>query len=272
MNHSFAFRPLTITEILDEAFSIYRRNFAVLFTLALPPLVLVEILSGFYEYQQAQMLYAGAEEILLLTFALAIVFMVSLVGQDLATAAIVVAIRDYLRGKKPAAVDSIKAISARLFPLVGLVLLRGLIIAMGVFFCFIPGIILASLLLVTVCVFVLEGKSVTASISRSWNLTSGDGFKAFGLLLMMALISMVISLGLEGAATFVTEYYYPSLGDPTSSVFAFGIVAKGVLQALGSAFVMPVYAAAVLLFYYEMRVRKEAYDVQVLAENLASGR
>ena len=88
----------------------------------------------------------------------------------------------------------------------------------------------------------LEGLGPTAALSRSSALVKKNWWRVLGIMLVVALISGAISaiLGM-----------IPVVG-----------------AIIGSILVTPIYAIATTLLYYDLRVRKEEYSLEVLASEL----
>lgn len=111
-------------------------------------------------------------------------------------------------------------------------------------------------LLVPVVAF--EGLGPAPSVRRAWSLTRGVWWRTLGVLLLVGLISFVISLILEEGAALLMSGLSPI--DRLSADTAVGGIV-GVLVA-------PVQFIAVMLLYFDIRIRREAYDLELLAETL----
>jgi len=103
----------------------------------------------------------------------------------------------------------------------------------------------------------LEGTGPTTALDRSWKLTGGHRWRVLGLQLLLGIIQVVLS-GLI-SALFVIGFTQ----DQTVRIILQQVVnfAANILWA-------PVQWAAFTVFYYDLRVRKEAFDLQVAAEAL----
>jgi hypothetical protein len=75
------------------------------------------------------------------------------------------------------------------------------------------------------------------------------------LLAYIALVLCVIAVAYVAGLT---------LGDST----ALGFLVETMSEALGQVVLLPVVGITMVLLYYDQRVRREAYDVQGLAEDL----
>jgi len=88
----------------------------------------------------------------------------------------------------------------------------------------------------------LEGLGPIAALSRSWALVKGDWWRVFGIVLVLVLIAVAIGaiLGL-----------IPVVG-----------------ETIGNILVAPIAMTSGTLLYYDLRVRKEGYSLEALAEEL----
>jgi uncharacterized membrane protein len=128
-----------------------------------------------------------------------------------------------------------------------------ILVLLGFIALIIPGVIVACGYSVVVQVVVLEElKAGTDALGRSWSLTKGYKGKAFRLGLAFFLIYLVpfMAAGILAAVVPGTE-------------LVFTVAA----QVLG--FVLtPLFACAYTLFYYDLRVRQEAFDLEHLSREL----
>ena len=111
--------------------------------------------------------------------------------------------------------------------------------------------------LVTPIVIVVEGLGPIAALSRSWGLSSGNRWRIIGIQFLLGLLNLVLSALL-------------------SSVFAIGgqagqgtgLVLQQVANFASTIVWAPVEWIAFTVLYYDLRVRKEAFDLQLAAEAL----
>jgi uncharacterized membrane protein len=134
-------------------------------------------------------------------------------------------------------------------------LAKALVAGIGFLLLVVPGIIALCGYAVVVPAVVLEPmRSGTDALGRSWQLTKGYKGKAFGLgVAILVLIYLpfmaaaAVASMLRGSATIVN-------------------VAAEVLSFL----VYPFMAAVVTVFYYDLRVRQEAFDLEHLSQQLGA--
>jgi hypothetical protein len=111
--------------------------------------------------------------------------------------------------------------------------------------------------LVTPVVVTVEGAGPITAIRRSWSLSKGNRWRIIGLQLLLIVINAVIS-GLV-SAIFLTTL----IADPTLRT-----VAQQVVNAATTIAWAPVQWATFTILYYDLRVRREAFDLQLAAEAL----
>ena len=96
----------------------------------------------------------------------------------------------------------------------------------------------------------------TDGLGRSWSLTQGFKWRAFGLYVVVIVLVLLCLLGfavLAGlAATLVPLLLVPAM----------------IGFALVFLFLYPFTSCVFTLFYYDLRVRKEAFDLELLSRHL----
>lgn len=135
----------------------------------------------------------------------------------------------------------------RIAPVIVAVILASLLIGFGFLLLIIPGLIVVTMLYVTVPACVVERLGPVRSINRSAELTKGFRWKIFGLL---------FCLGLVGAASGVIQQILQrSLG------IVVGGLGGAIVGSVTFAFQLIVYAVA----YHDLRAAKEGIDIEQLA-------
>lgn len=144
-------------------------------------------------------------------------------------------------------------------PLIGsllwVVLLAGLAVLGGFILLIVPGVFLLLRFYFALIVVVVEGERGAEAMRRSWRLVKGSTWRVLGITLLLALIAGVAQAILAapfGIAGFVTE------------TFALAIVGDVVASVL----VTPLVSLVTVLLYFDLRVRKEGFDLELLARAL----
>ena len=249
-------RPLSVGEILDTSFSLYRRHFAALATVALVctgvPLVLrlfLETSGGIFSNLTLGILYAISLVVLNLVATGATVFIVS---------------ESYL-GRPLSAREALN----RATPYIGRILicslLMALVVGLGFLLLLIPGIILAVGLALAIPAVVLEPRSsASAALSRSWELTRGARWRIFGLGVTLLVLLYIPVVAITGLLALVLPTASGEAFGPTSISTVAAIAVGGIVQM----FIYPLFYCVLTVTYYDLRVRKEGFDLELLASSL----
>lgn len=241
---TYQLRRMSIGEILDGAFVIYRAYFGTLVAIAIVCEGVPAILNTYVT------LGGGAIEYPVLWLA---TFVLSGLGGLVAAAATVWVISEAYLGRDATVGDALSYALGKMVSLFVAGLAKYLLILLGLFFFFIPGIVVACGYAVVAQVVVLEDLPVaTNALRRSWFLTKGHkpralvlGFVVFAIIWLPFMIAGALAL------------FVPFLGH----VFTVG---GQLLQLV----VYPLVACAFTLFYYDLRVRKEAFDLEHLGRQI----
>ena len=250
-----ALRPLSVGEILDVAFGLYRRHFATLG-------VIVMLCSGVPLLVNLYLQAAGG---MLQQPLLGVLYVVLLVVlNSIGTAATTFVVSESYLGREVGPHDALR----RAMPFVGRLivtsLLFTLVAGLGLLLLIVPGIILFCGLVISTQAIVLEGApGATAALGRSWSLTRGARGRIFGLMLVVAALIYIPMMALG----FVAAIFAPSMVEAGAGGTTTNVVLAAV-AGLVSMLVMPFFYCALTVAYYDLRVRKEAFDLEVLASTL----
>lgn len=259
-------RPLSVAEILDTAFRLWRRNFGTLVSitavvyvpLAVVEVVLAAVLAGVGVAVQAAgpgavpgrgIAAAAFGGTLLLTA-------VAAIAVALVYAALAVAVSRYYLGRTVTVGDAYACVMPRLGSLLATWLLVFVVVAIGAMLCVIPGIYLAVVLAFAWPLVVLEDRSPTDAMSRSAELVRGYWGRVFVTMLLLSLIVVVIQWAITAPVNLIGQ-----------AVFGGGALSLGVAQlvsVLVQMIVLPLSVTGLVVLYYDLRVRKEAFDLQLL--------
>jgi glycerophosphoryl diester phosphodiesterase family protein len=257
-------RPLTMGELLDRTFYLYRKHF-VLFAgiIALPHLIYL----AFQLVGVAIRPGMGSS----ITFAISTVFwslgmVVIYLGAIAASQGATVIAVSQVHLERPASViDSFRLIGPRVVSLSLMLIAIGLAIGIGFLLLIIPGLILLSMWSLTIPVAVLENKGLSDSVNRSAELTKGDRGKILLIYLLFVVlvwgISMLINLPVIALVGVIAR------GNP-EAMMGWPQVALALSGFLTQCLVGPLLTIALALVYYDERVRKEAFDIQLMMATL----
>jgi hypothetical protein len=243
-------RPLALGELLDVAFTLYRELFA--------SLVLVSVVTSgapalIGVYLDPTPGVAGGGN-LLLYFANQIL---ALVMGAIGIAASTFIVSDHYLGESLSAGAALGRAAQFAGRLIVASFLIGLVVFCGLVLLIVPGIILACGLAVSPTALVLERLGPIEAMGRSWNLTRGYRGKVFGTLLITVFLIVLPYIAL-GA---VSAVLIPLAGSA-------GVVLAGLLMVTLGVLISPFFYVALTVLYYDLRIRKEGFDLEVLANTL----
>jgi hypothetical protein len=284
-------RPMQLGEILDGSFNIYRRHFGLFMRLSV---ALVWLPTALAIYLQVRFSGSPFEIIAVFeqhTLASILLGLLGLIVWTTCSLLLKVGtiriISDSYLGQEPQLGAALRLGIDKIIPLLLVAISKGLLlgllyifgglgIALLVLLGRVLGPVVSGVLVFTgviglawFVVYVACGYGVTTPIvvledlnssfdafGRSWDLTRGARLKVFGTaavtwLMSQFLPSMVVG-GLSGAI------------GANSSWQPFFIVFASLLSIL----LTPILPCALTLLYYDLRVRREAFDLQVLSEQL----
>lgn len=269
---TYQLRAMSIGEIIDGAFAIYRRHFATLVGVAV---VCLGVPTVFNIYAGDSVGLAGL--VMLVLYG---------VGNLVASGATIQVISDAYLGEAPSTGEALrfavgKAVRIFIAGLAKYTIILLAVLAVGIVAAItiplavgsgagaaavvalvlliaatIPIVVLAAGYAVVIQTVVLEDlPAATDALGRSWSLTKGHRGRAVVLGVVTALL----------------------LAIPWIAMFALVAVAPGMLFVLEAAaaalqlLLYPIFASAFTLFYYDLRVRKEAFDLVHLSQQLGLG-
>ncbi len=127
---------------------------------------------------------------------------------------------------------------------------------------FVPGVIFSILIVLrlslSVPVCLVEDSRVVASLKRSWLLAKGAAWRIFLIYLLLGILGVVLNWALQ------FSFRAPVSNFPPLLLQIWEIAAVFVSIVLAS----PVATIAIALVYFDQRVRKEAFDLQLMMESI----
>jgi hypothetical protein len=256
-------RPLSLGELLDRTFFLYRKNF-MLFAgiMALPHVVLLAF----------QLITVALRAKTALTGpGIGLLFVVATLCISMGAVAVshggtVVAVSQVHLGRRATITESFARIKHRILSLS--LIMIGLSVGIGIGFVLliVPGIILTLMWALTIPVAVLEDKGLSDSVRRSAELTKGHRGRVFVIYLIFFVIFYAVWAAWEIpllAIAGVMMRNHGAIGLPVWTEIA---IPLGTF--LSQCMVGPLMTIGFSLLYYDERVRKEAFDLQHMMATL----
>ncbi len=265
-----------LAEMLEESLEIYRQNFALLFGLALIPALLSTV---FVTIPNLWLTLPRARELEPLLIAATVIFYILLlVTAFIGYGAQIWAAGQIIMGKSVGFGEAWMAVLKRSGALLLTMLIAFFPMLAGLALCCV-GVLVTAVIFFAVLeqIVLLEGIAYFRAISRHVQLVypNWEWARVLGFYLASYVVVMLaqILLGWAGMVLpLAVEFGREAL--PLSaqlSVFALGQL----WQQLANALVMPYWSVFLTLLYFDLRARREGYDLQVLLEkwrNLGAAR
>lgn len=189
--------------------------------------------------------------------ALAGFFLFMVLVYPISTGALVFNISAGYLGEELSAVESYKRVLKRLFRLLGAQGLVFLLTAVGFVLCVVPGVIFSLWFMLVPAVVLLEDVSAIESLGRSRRLMAGNLGKGF----LLGLIVWILTAMVTGGTTALLA----AIPWPHEAIRDF-------LTSLVGALPLPLSIGVVVLLYYDLRIRKEGFDLEHLALRMSRPR
>ena len=247
-------RPLTFGEILDGAFTLYRRHFA---TLALTSVLVTLPIMAIYVLQA--LVSAPTEKgVIANLLVVMLAFPLGAFSYALGRPALIRQLSNAYLGQEVSRADGFAVGRKRFwgFLLTGVLAYGAIFI--GFFFFVVPSVLLAIMFFATEQVVALEGTWGPEALSRSATLAKGAWMRIVGIQIVLYLILYmpIMALGFGGVLLLPAFVGRISPGQVTAAAALFQVG-----FALLSAMLQPLMFAGQTLLYYDRRVRTEGLDL-----------
>jgi hypothetical protein len=260
-------RPMSLGELLDRSFYLYRKHF-VLFVgiIALPYLAVLA-------FQLIGVALRPGETTIKFTATTLVWSLLSIVISVAAFAAsqgaTVMAVSRVHLGNDTSISESFAGIKGRILYLALIMIGVGIGVGIGFILLIVPGIILALMWALTIPVAVLEDKGLRDATSRSSELTKGSRGRIFMIYFLFVVLTYIVYLLWE-VPIFAAIGIFAHGRRPMTAVPVWTQISFPVGTFLSQCLVGPLFTIALSLVYYDQRVRKEAFDMQLMMSTLDS--
>ena len=280
--HAPALRPRSAIEIVDTAFTIWRRNIGqmtIIGIAATVPIVLALVLglgsifAGNFGNKTFDESAFVAMVPMILIFAVVLVLWMAVVD-----GAMTIAAGDAYHGREVSAATALRgAVSKggtlvlsnilRMLTVGGATVVGGIVIALlgrtnG-------GIAVILMIILSVCMVLLfarlfattnavvfENSGASESLSRSFALSKDSAWRIFGVILLAYIVLVVAQIAIGLTVQMVISI---ALRSP---------VVAGMVGNVIGALLYPFLSIALMVLYFDQRIRKEGYDLDVLSDGL----
>lgn len=265
-------RPMSLGELLDRTFTVYRNHFWLFAgIMAVPYLVILAINVLSSSLQATGPRAAGAHPpsvgavLAVGGLVFILVMVVTFAMYAAAQAATIFAVSDVYLGKSTSVRQSYRHVRGRVGRVFALIIMVGLAMMGGFVLFIVPGIIVLCRTAVAIPAAMLENISARQALNRSVSLTKGFAMKVFVVFILVLILTWV-------AAAIFQFPILIAVGSMTAKrhTLPFGLAVLSHLSSFVSGVLVgPIAMIAYSLIYYDLRVRKEAFDLQFMMASLS---
>jgi hypothetical protein len=245
-------QPMEVGELLDEAFDLYKKNFRLFVTIAVLCVVPLSVI------QLATPQASGWQ--------FGVVAMSYLAGMVTNCALTHAALERHL-GRQTSVAAAYRLGASRFLRLFSGYLIYGLAMLGGLIALVIPGLIVFLWSLLLVSIVTVENRGGLAAFRRARELSTGNLWRVFFVALGLVLVVLVFAFVLVGLAGIVEIMLGYNPSEPVDRLSTAALVVRAVATVISDLFGAawsPLIATAPLLAYLDLRIRREAYDLELL--------
>jgi hypothetical protein len=270
-----ALRPMTVSDLFDETVKLYRRNFGQLIALAaflMTPFLVLFLgagVAGLGSVVARPGQTPSTAVIVAFLGAFGLAFLVGLVIYPIGMAALIHAVSEARFGRRLGVGEALRRGTHRYWALTALMFVHFSALAlMWITVLGIPFTIYFSVAWAFgYMALLLEGTGVFGSLSRSRALVRGMWWRTFGIAMLFLLFQWVVSFIITFPVSFVVGFLGVLLSGPGVAQPAVAVL-NALSQMLGSVLPLPILYIGWVLYYYDLRVRKEGLDLELRAQQL----
>jgi hypothetical protein len=244
-------RARSATELVDAAVQLFRHNFRAILTVSgigMAPYVILQPVMANLAGPDAEVMSATAAiTSLVATFVTSLWF-------SLAGAAIIAAAAQAYRGEQVDVGTAIGEVLARPVAILYGAIVKGLAVLVGAFLFLVGALYFYATYFALPTTIIVERIPGQKGVERARELASGYRWHALKPLLLVWLLYFIFSI----AAGMLVGGFFGAENTVIVNIFT----------ALLTIFVYPVVSITEMLVYFDIRIRKEGYDVEVMASRL----
>ncbi len=267
-------RPLRVGEILDVGIKIYTRNAKTLFFLVALVVIPVQVIGVLIIMStipdeiptvSQNPFDLNSDVAAALDFGLGdlVVLVLGFVSTAIVTAACFKAVADAYLGGSADWRSSLRFTLRHGLPLLWVTLLTVLGTLVGFVLCILPGIWLGIVWSVAIPVLLTEETRGTKALGRSFDLVQSRFWPASGVIIVSYLIELVLNAAIGGG---IAVLLFTDVGRNIVLM----TVLSGIAGTIAAILATPFRAAVTAVLYFDLRVRKEGFDLQLLAQRMGS--
>jgi hypothetical protein len=259
-------RPMSLGELLDRSFFLYRKHFALFVgIIALPYLAVLAFQLIGVAVRSGTTTMKFTATTLVWSLGSIVIYLGAVAASQGAT---VMAVSKVHLGNATSISESFAGMKGRILYLALIMIGVGIGVGVGFILLIVPGIILALMWALTIPVAVLEDKGLRDSTSRSSELTKGSRGRIFMIYFLFFVLTYIVYILWEMPILAAIGIFARGAPRPMTALPVWTQIAFPVGTFLSQCLVGPLLTIALSLVYYDQRVRKEAFDLQLMMSTL----
>jgi hypothetical protein len=253
-------RPLALGELLDHTFQLYRKKFLLFVGIAAIPRLIVFVVQVGLQSAIFTTRPDAFSPTAIITGAVAFVIgmILFVIAFAVSQAATTVGVSEIYMGREISVLSAYGAIKGKLFRVMGLVFGLGFLTVLGFILLIVPGIYLALTWALAIPAAMIENLGVSKAAGRSKVLVTGARGRMFLISLLLFALSYAVLLGLQMPVIALAMF---ATGGKITLMYQ---VLTQLSSFIAGSLVAPLGMIAFTLAYYDQRVRKEGFDIQLM--------
>lgn len=286
------FRPMGLGDIFDEAFDLYRKHLLYLLLVCAIVLIPTHLLAPLLVWalpdipSLSHLAFANFGEVIpawllrqfgAITSAPAIFSPMFLLASGIGAMATAGAASLCYLDQPHTLWSAYRIPLSRLFSLTVALIIYLLLMLLGLLVCYVGIAVPLVLLIFFAQTFAVEGQNYGNALRRSQQLVSGDGMRVFGCLVLLWLVAQVVHWGVSLPLMYAFDVALNVT--PGSDLFTSGVgaataldhqrrIIASICDSFSGLLITPFSVCVLTVLYYDLRIRKEAFDITLLARAL----
>jgi hypothetical protein len=248
------FEAMTTGALLDRAFRLYTGNFSLMLGITAAAYVPFYLIMLAIESSFSGSLQAQGVDLATLLFQIAFIVLWASIAFPIAGGAATYAISERYLGNNVTIGESLRLALIRFWTLSVAQIIATIRVMFGFLLFVVPGILWMLSYSLAVPVILVENQKATTSLRRSRDLVKGHRGKVFCVMLIINLLQVIPIMGVNMISGMI---FNTQTGG--------GAVLNSAIINLASIFLTPLAIVATILLYYDMRIRKEGFDLEMLS-------
>lgn len=248
------FEAMTTGMLLDRAFRLYAQNFSLMLGITAAAYVPLYAIMLLVESSVTAYIDPSQRRLIGLLSQLLFIVLWTTVAFPIATGAGTYAVSERYLGNAVTIGQALGRALKRFWTLSVAQLSVAIRVFFGVILLVVPAILWSLSYALVVPIVLVEGHKAVPSLRRSWDLVKGYRKKVFSILVVVYVLQWLLGFG---------------VGSLANTLFAFESTTANVMESallnLLSIFMTPFGIIADILLYYDLRIRKEGFDLEMLS-------